>query len=106
MPVRYSSVGDGEAGFYVTGRDGYLADPIQRIHVYAEEMQELDLPKLTLKSRGVMDTAQIAIIVMCCLLVITALALSVSVVRLISVNRRRARQRSRRYPDRRRQRYR
>ncbi len=107
MLVRYGSLAGEEPGFYVVENDnGSLRRPYQRIRVSTAAMQELKLPRLTLKDRGSMDAGKYAIIILSCVLVLVAFALSVNVFHMISVNKRRSRADYRRYHHGRDRRYR
>lgn len=109
LPVRYCAVGDGQPGFYLADRnDGSLLEPEQQVHVAPLSIGELTLPQLSLSSGDSSGTrVNPAIIVLCCLLVVTAFALSIEVIRLISINKRRSARSARRpYPYDRDRRYR
>lgn len=92
LPVRFCSVEDGQPGFYLADRnDGSLLEPREQVHVSASGINELKLPHLTLSSENSNDSPMNpAIIVMCCLLVVTAFVLSIEVMRLIAINKRRS----------------
>jgi len=97
--VRYGTVGDeSEPAFFVAeNAGGILKKPLESIHVSQHGIGSIRLPQLTLKDKFSLTDGQTAIMIICCLLVLAALALSVSVIRLIAANRRAGYRRQRQY---------
>ncbi|MBE6758525.1 MAG: hypothetical protein E7554_00355 [Ruminococcaceae bacterium] len=108
LPVRYCAVQGGEPSFYiVSGSDGRLVEPVTAVHVSPTAMGDMELPELELKMSGGCSggSGKTAILILCALLVLTAFALSVSVVRLMAINKSRRRAAARRPQTRGRRRY-
>lgn len=96
--VRYCSVGAGEPGFYCTDENGMLTQPAVQVSVSPEKLKKpadagMVYVQTWEQAADVEDPSRDvsrSIIILCsALLVVTALALSVSVARLCAINKKR-----------------